>query len=55
MAYEITVTEHEIEAVERRLADLGDEIVQLRSSVESSQARVRRVMLGLRDSGGEAP
>ena len=53
MPYEIVITEREIETIERRLADLGDEIVRLRSSVESHQAKVRRMLFGYeRDSGG---
>ena len=53
MSYEIAITEREIETIERRLADLGDEIVRLRSSVESHQARVRKILFGYeRDNGG---
>ena len=55
MPYKIVVTEREIDTIEKRLADLGDEIVRLKSSVESSQANVRRAMFGLEDNGGEVP
>lgn len=53
MPYVIAISKHDIEIIERVLSDLGDEIAQVRSSVESNQAQVRRVMLGMEDNGGE--
>ena len=52
MQYKIVVTEREIDTIEKRLVDLGDEIVRLKPPVESSQAKMRRAMLGLEDNGG---
>ena len=55
MAHEISVTEDEMKTVKKMLADLGDSIAQLRTSVESNQAEVRRAMLDMGDGGGESP
>ena len=54
MSYEVAITEREIETIERRLVDLDDEIVRLRSPVESHQAKVRRMLFGYERDNGDA-